>query len=672
MHSDFVGAFAQWRQQIILALLRTSFVVFVLVTPFALMSVSPAQLPLRAVYYALVCMLLGVAAFWRNLHERTRAWVAAITVYQLAVMFLLSTGFTGSGRTAFLMLILFAVLVLPRKAAILLVTCTLVSLGALYFAFYANLLPRPPTGTPFAASNLTVRWLEQVGASVIIAVPLISALAVVQRSLRRAGEARADLEQLNKELEQRVAERTAELAESKRLIEQIADTMPDMLYIRDIQTGKNIYHNRSVDAQLGYSSDEIGVYGEDVIPALIHPDDLARLAQLDEYQVRASDGEVLHFEYRVRHRNGGWRWLASREVVFRREDDGRPRHILGIAHDNTERREIEDALRDYQQRMQAIWDTVLDGIVLTDAAGVVRDVNPAYCAMYGYRADELVGQSLVVTLPPDQQAQAQRDYLRLFAAAPLHQQFEQRVVGRDGHDRTIEGRIAFIGTDGERTAMVTTVRDVTQRVEMEAALNAANLQLSRANQLLQDANEQLQHEATHDTLTGLYNRRVLLDRLPALLAEATAYNQSLAVLLLDVDHFKEYNDSAGHAAGDVVLRGLAAVLVRLVRPEDIVCRYGGEEFVVVLPNLTRLDALQRAEHIRTAVAQLRLSFQGQGLAPITVSVGVALRPEHGTTVEGLLFAADNALYLAKHNGRNRVEIGGAPLPLRANATRFQA
>lgn len=673
-HDDFTSTFAAWRERVVLLVLRIMVVGWAVATPLALMSVPSEQLPLRATYYALVLFLLAMVAFWRNLHVRLRAWVAVFILYQSSVMFFLNSGLVGSGRTALLVTMFGAFFLLRVKDAIIFAVGALLSIGVLYAAFYTEWVPRPSRALELAFTGpyLTIHWFEQVGASVIIGVVLVSALALVQRSLRRADEAHAALAQLNRELEQHVAERTAELAESKRLIEQIADTMPDILYIRDIQTGRNLYNNRCVEVYLGYSSDEIMGYGADVVPALMHPDDRARLAQLGERQAHASDDEVMYFEYRLRHRNGGWRWLSSREVVFRRDEHGHPQHILGIAHDTTARRETEDALRDYQQRMQAIWATVSDGIVLTDAAGIVRDVNPAYCALYGYRADELVGQPVVVPLPPDLQAQAHTDYLRLFATAASHQQFEQRVVGRDGHARIIEGRIAFIEVDGTRTAMVTTVRDVTQRVEMEAALNEANQQLERTNQLLQDANAQLQHDATHDSLTGLYSRRALFDRLPAMLDAAIAYNQPLAVLMLDVDHFKQYNDTAGHAAGDVVLREVAAVLVRLVRSQDVVCRYGGEEFVVLLPNVTPLDALQRAEHIRTAIAQLRPRLQGQKLAPVTVSVGVAMCPEHSTTIEGLLYAADNALYLAKHHGRNRVENGGAPLPLRASATRFQA
>jgi diguanylate cyclase (GGDEF)-like protein len=124
--------------------------------------------------------------------------------------------------------------------------------------------------------------------------------------------------------------------------------------------------------------------------------------------------------------------------------------------------------------------------------------------------------------------------------------------------------------------------------------------------------------------------------------------------MLDVDNFKQFNDTWGHAAGDEVLHELGNLLLRQVRGEDIACRYGGDEFIIVLPDATRAVTYERAELICELAEQFPLQFEGQSLATVTLSLGVAVFPEHGATSTGILRAVDAALYRAKHEGRDRV------------------
>jgi diguanylate cyclase (GGDEF)-like protein len=164
----------------------------------------------------------------------------------------------------------------------------------------------------------------------------------------------------------------------------------------------------------------------------------------------------------------------------------------------------------------------------------------------------------------------------------------------------------------------------------------------------------LEHQSIRDSLTGLYNRHFMETALDRELRRATRHQQTLAVLVLDVDHFKAFNDTHGHEAGDVVLREVAGSLRETVRSEDIVCRFGGEEFVVILPELSTEEALARAESLRHIVSELRLYYRGEALHDVTISIGVAMYPYNADTVEQLLSVADRALYEAKHQGRNRV------------------
>jgi len=160
--------------------------------------------------------------------------------------------------------------------------------------------------------------------------------------------------------------------------------------------------------------------------------------------------------------------------------------------------------------------------------------------------------------------------------------------------------------------------------------------------------------AATDPLTGLSNRRVLDRRLDEEWLRARRHGSPMSVLFVDIDHFKQFNDTFGHEAGDAILREVAEIFMQTVRAEDIACRYGGEEFVIILPE-TPLDvALERAEFIRGRVREMRIRSHETTLREVTVSIGVAMYPESGGTLEELLRASDRALYAAKHRGRNQL------------------
>ena len=187
---------------------------------------------------------------------------------------------------------------------------------------------------------------------------------------------------------------------------------------------------------------------------------------------------------------------------------------------------------------------------------------------------------------------------------------------------------------------------------------AAQVGLSVANIRLREA---LRAQSTKDPLTGLYNRRYLQEMLEREIRRAIRAEQALGILMLDLDHFKNFSDTYGHEAGDAVLREAASFLVRSVRAEDFVCRYGGEEFVVVLPTADLRAAEARAQRICCKLRELLVMHNGSSLGCITASIGVAALPDHGTHEKDLLEAADAALYRAKREGRDRVVLAQTPV-----------
>jgi diguanylate cyclase (GGDEF)-like protein/PAS domain S-box-containing protein len=186
------------------------------------------------------------------------------------------------------------------------------------------------------------------------------------------------------------------------------------------------------------------------------------------------------------------------------------------------------------------------------------------------------------------------------------------------------------------------------------------LALTLADMKLREA---LRAQSICDPLTGWYNRRHMEESLERDIRRASRSNRPLALLMFDVDHFKEFNDSFGHEAGDVTLQNLCQMLKALIRGEDVACRYGGDEFVLILPDSSAELAAQRAENMRAAVGREEMHHQGRLLKPMTLSFGIASYPADGRTSHELLRAADTALYRAKTEGRDRVHQHGKP-PMR--------
>jgi diguanylate cyclase (GGDEF)-like protein len=166
--------------------------------------------------------------------------------------------------------------------------------------------------------------------------------------------------------------------------------------------------------------------------------------------------------------------------------------------------------------------------------------------------------------------------------------------------------------------------------------------------------ETLRAQSICDPLTGWYNRRYMEETLEREIRRAARNEGPLAIIMLDIDHFKEFNDSFGHEAGDVALQDLCQTLRTHVRSEDVACRYGGDEFVLILPDTSAEVAAQRAEEMRIAVEHVEVHYRGRSLRLMTLSFGIASFPADGRTSQELLRASDSALFRAKSEGRDRV------------------
>ena len=181
-------------------------------------------------------------------------------------------------------------------------------------------------------------------------------------------------------------------------------------------------------------------------------------------------------------------------------------------------------------------------------------------------------------------------------------------------------------------------------------------QIDQQTLQIMENSRQLQQAAIRDHLTGLFNRRYMVVTLERELHRALRENAPLGILMMDIDHFKEINDLFGHAAGDLVLQTIGACLQECTRKSDIACRFGGEEFVVIMPGANQEVSCERAQILRKKATEFRMEFEGQTIQNISVSIGIAIFPQHGVDQDRLLINADKALYQAKRAGRDRVMV----------------
>jgi len=191
--------------------------------------------------------------------------------------------------------------------------------------------------------------------------------------------------------------------------------------------------------------------------------------------------------------------------------------------------------------------------------------------------------------------------------------------------------------------------DQAQNWKQKTMAVAEGIKISLSNLRLR---ELMRQQANHDTLTGLFNRRYLDDTLPRELNHARRKNSPISIAMLDIDHFKKFNDTFGHEAGDVILREIGHLFRENLRSSDIACRYGGEEFVLVLLDSTQEESYSRFEKIREQVKDLQIRYQEKLLGKMSVSIGIVEANGNLLSAEELVAAADKALYAAKHAGRD--------------------
>ncbi len=290
-------------------------------------------------------------------------------------------------------------------------------------------------------------------------------------------------------------------------------------------------------------------------------------------------------------------------------------------------------------------DRMSDGVLVLDVQNRILDINPA--------AQNLIGTTaLLIGQPVDQVLSKWQHNVILYHE---HDSVKTEILIDSATLSYVELRITLL-RDRRRqlTGYLLILRDITQRHQAEVELRQANERLRLQVLEIETLQTQLHEQAMHDGLTGLFNRRYFDSSFPRELVCAAQESYPVAVILMDIDYFKKINDTFGHQAGDRVLQVFADLLLKYSRSSDIVCRYGGEEFVLALPGMTLNNAFQRAEQIRLSFQAARVKF-GDKEINTTVSGGICVFPDNAKTGDDLLQLADKALYAAKAYGRNCIK-----------------
>lgn len=292
---------------------------------------------------------------------------------------------------------------------------------------------------------------------------------------------------------------------------------------------------------------------------------------------------------------------------------------------------------------ETVLQNLRDAVIVLDETGRIALVNTAFKRWFGIE-HSVIGKPATTVL-------AQWPQL----CAALEAEEDQQVRLDRPRKRFLDINRGEVRDERARLrGHVIVLRDVTALRMSERQLREANIRLTTQLQTIQTLQEGLREQALRDPLTGLYNRRYLEETVGRELERAGRDGQPCSLLMIDLDHFKTLNDEYGHAAGDRVLRWFGDLIRTKVRPGDVACRYGGEEFVIIMPSAPAVTAQQRAEEIREAFSRLVSIASDRQYGDVTLSVGVAVYPDDAESATELRRKADAALYTAKRAGRNRV------------------
>ncbi|MFM9912492.1 MAG: EAL domain-containing protein [Methylophilaceae bacterium] len=405
----------------------------------------------------------------------------------------------------------------------------------------------------------------------------------------------------------------------------------DGLFDWDVTTGKEWFSPRYHEIY-GYADGELSDEFNEWINRLHKEDRKAVLAHLEDYLHGRSP--IYSIEYRMRCKNGEWKWIHARGKLVSRDAKGKPLRIVGTHEDIDLRKAQEDEMR----LAASVFEKNSESIIITcPPHNKIIHVNPAFTRITGYSEEDVLGRDT------------------LFLRSGKHDESFYQAIQNDLRlDGYWSGELWRARKNGEiypEWVHISAIKDDRGQVLHYVAISN---DISKAKQ----DEEKIRELAYYDTLTNLPNRRLLEDRLKLALANAHRNDKFVALLFMDLDHFKQVNDSLGHLAGDNLLQQTTQRILACVREGDTVARQGGDEFVLLLPDLANnADALYAASTVGEKIREaLSTPFNLDGMeASVTPSIGISIFPTDTEDMVELIRNADTAMYHAKNNGRNNYQ-----------------
>lgn len=412
-------------------------------------------------------------------------------------------------------------------------------------------------------------------------------------------------------------------------LQSIIDNAAAVISTKDL-AGRYLLVNRQFEKLFQASSEQIvGKTDNDLFP-----DSYASQIQRDDQHVistrRAQTGEQsLPFDDKTRT------YLSVKFPL--QTQTGEVYAVCDISTDISDRKSNEIALFEQKERAQVTLQSIGDAVITTDAQGRIDYLNPVAQHLTGWALEKALGQPLtdVLTLVDEQNERPLPNPLsQVFSEGKTHRLSGSLLIRRDGTRSVVEDSAAPIrGRDGSIVGAVVVFHDVSESRKISA---------------------QLAYQATHDALTGLPNRVLLEDRLEQAIASAKLHGHGVGVLFLDLDHFKKINDSLGHTAGDLLLKQIVMRLKAVTHIDATISRQGGDEFIILIPNLTHRSNLADLAELILHTVSSPYFVEGHEL-PMTFSIGISVSPYDGTDAETLIKNADAAMYHAKAAGRDNFQ-----------------
>ena len=468
---------------------------------------------------------------------------------------------------------------------------------------------------------------------------------------------------------------------SEEQFRQLADNVREVFFILTSEPLQVSYLSPAYEEIWGRPRQEV----YDWPPAwieLVHADDRERVSA---YYERCLQGFQLQTQYRITRPDGAVRWIDARSFPVR-DEAGKLVRVVGVAEDITEGKQEERVLAETHEKLNVALrkaeEQAHDSTKLTELVDILQSCQTVEEA-YAIAASVLPGTfsapagALCITSPARNIVEAVSvwgaDAATEKAFAPdgcwALRRGKANLVKDAGSPMRCNHVLGFpkngylcapLAAQGETLGVLylefppgdsSGNADPVRVLERQVTAVGERLSLALANLRLREA---LQQQSIRDTLTGLYNRRFMEESLARELGRASRTGQPVSMIMMDIDHFKRFNDTFGHQAGDTLLKALGEFVNQRTRGQDVACRYGGEEFALILAGCSLENACKRAQVLREELKLLKVRHGGQSMGAITLSMGVASFPAQANNAETLVKAADDALYRAKKEGRDRV------------------